>query len=154
MSLTASPARRFELSRALALVVRPFRRHATASCAEVAAGLPAVLDGTAVASPVLVAHVESCLACQAELARYRRLVGLMRQLRSAEVAVPPGIVGEVLTALEAAANRRAIRSVLTGRRVAYGAAVVAGAGAGAGILLVALARRSGARPEPAAHLPA
>ena len=114
------------------------------SCEEVAVALPQILDGASTAPSAMVAHVETCLGCQAELARYRKLVRLLQQLRTAEVEPPPGVVADVLGAIEDAANRHVIRSVLTGRRLVYGGAVAAAGGAAVG--LVVLARTHAARP--------
>ena len=40
-------------------------------CEEVTALLPAMVDGEHDADPAVALHVETCLRCQAELARYR-----------------------------------------------------------------------------------
>jgi hypothetical protein len=117
------------------------------SCTEVAAVLPAILDRESEAPAALVRHVQSCLTCQAELARYRRVLRLLHQLRSAEVTPPPGVVSEVLAALEEVASRRMIGSLLTGRRMAYGAAFLSAGAATAA--LVALAVAKGRRSAPA-----
>ncbi|HXY42611.1 MAG TPA: hypothetical protein VEH29_00330, partial [Acidimicrobiales bacterium] len=60
--------------RSWAGLARPRRRLGVVSCAEVASDLPRILDDGLPAAAPLVAHVETCLACQAEVARYRRLV--------------------------------------------------------------------------------
>ena len=135
--------------RALARVVRPLRRGGAVACDEVAAELPAILEGSSTASSAVVTHVEYCLSCQAELARYRKLLRLMHQLRLSDVVVPPSIVADVLATLEGAAGRRAIRSLLNGRRVAYGTAVVAAVTAGTVLVLFARTR-TGTSTEPAA----
>jgi hypothetical protein len=128
-------------------VARPRRRPALVTCSEVALELPRILDDGLPATAPLVSHVESSLFCQAELARYRRLVRLLRQLAAAEVEPPPGVVTDILSAVGNVAQRRMIRSVLTGRRVAYGGAVVAAGGAAVG--LVAIARARGRHVVPA-----
>lgn len=102
--------------------------------------LPAVLGSGERASAKLVAHVEQCLACQLELARYRKLLRLLNQLRAAEAEAPAGLVGDVLRALEGAASRRAIRSTLSGSWAVYAAAVAAAAAAGTSLVFVARAR--------------
>lgn len=121
-------------------VRHPLRRASSLSCSEVSPSLQIILEGGAPASPAVVGHVEICLACQAELARYRRLLRLMHQLRSTDVVMPPGVVADVLSALEGAAQRRAVSALLTGRRIAYGSAVAAAVGTGA--VIVVVARRS------------
>jgi len=95
------------------------------SCAEVALALPSILDGASSADEVVVQHVGACLRCQSELARYRKLLRLLNQLRSYRVEPPPGAVTDVLSAFEAAAQERVIRSVLSGRRLVYAGAFAA-----------------------------
>ncbi len=133
--------------RAWERIVRPWRRPGNVACEQVAGELPGILDGDLEASGVLVAHVEYCLRCQAELARYRKLLRLLHQVRTTDVVVPAGVVSDVLSALESAANRRAIRSVLTGRRLAYSSAVVAAVGAGTTLVVFTLARNRAERGE-------
>lgn len=128
-------------------LARPRRRASNVSCAEVADQLPRILDDGLPASAPLVAHVESCLACQAELARYRKLIRLLHQLAASDVEPPPGLVAEVLEVVGTAAKRSMVRSVLTGRSLAYAGAVVAAAGAATG--LVALARAHARHVVPA-----
>jgi predicted anti-sigma-YlaC factor YlaD len=111
-------------------------------CEEVAEILPGILDGGAVAAPFLVRHVEECTTCQAEVARYRLLLRMLRQLAAQRPDPPEGVLGDVLDALEAAAKRRAIRSALTGRRIAYGGGLAAGGLAAIAVLLTVRARGS------------
>ena len=119
---------------------RPWRRSPPVSCIDVAAALPEILDGGRAAPGPMVSHVETCLGCQAELARYRRLVRLLHQLRASDdVVLPAGVMAEVLAALEEAANRRLVRSLLTGRTVMYGGAALAAAGAAIGLVVIARA---------------
>jgi hypothetical protein len=89
-------------------------------------------------------HVEGCLRCQAELAQYRRLLKALRTLRTEVLPSPPGLVGEVLAALEEVGERNLVRSVVLGRRVAYvgGFAVAAVAAGAAGALVLASRRRA------------
>jgi hypothetical protein len=111
---------------------------AEVSCAEVALVLPSILDGDYSADEAVISHVGSCLRCQSELARYRKLLRLLNQLRAYRVEPPVGVVADVLGVLEDAAQRRVIRSALTGRRIAYAGAFVVPA---ALIVAVALSRR-------------
>jgi RNA polymerase sigma-70 factor (ECF subfamily) len=108
------------------------------SCADVALALPSILDGGSAADEVVVEHVGECLRCQAELAKYRKLLRVLNQLRAARVEPPPGTVTDVLGAIEQAAQRRVIRSALTGRRLVYGGGLAAAAGA---IVALTAARR-------------
>ncbi len=116
---------------------KPWRRPADVSCQQARAELPLVLEGEVAASGPLVAHVESCLGCQAELARYRRLVRLLHQLKTSEIEPPAGLIAGVLAVLEQAANRRVVRSLLTGRRAAYAGALLAAGGTTAGLVVLA-----------------
>ncbi len=126
---------------------RSRRRSPQPGCAEVILQLPRILDDGLPASAPLVAHVETCLVCQAELARYRRLVRLLRQLAAAEVEPPASVVADILSVVGSAAQRRMVRFALAGRSLAYAGAVVAAAGAAAG--LFALARAHARHVGPA-----
>jgi predicted anti-sigma-YlaC factor YlaD len=110
-------------------------------CEEVARLLPAILDNGELAAEEVVAHVEGCLVCQAELARYRRLLRLLAQLRLERPAVPEGLFEEVLESIGVAAERQLIRSALSHRRLAYVSGIVASGAAASVIVLVARARR-------------
>jgi anti-sigma factor RsiW len=113
-------------------------------CEEVALVLPAVVDGeTPVAAPVE-RHVESCLRCQAEVARYRRMLRGLHLLRTQYLEPAPGLVSQTLVAITEASERRAIRSLLGNRRLAYAGAIggaLAAAGATTAAVLVHRARR-------------
>jgi anti-sigma factor RsiW len=111
-------------------------------CDDVADLLPGILDGSGTSDRRVTAHVESCLRCQAELVQYRRLLRVLRQLRSVQPPVPVGLLGDVLVALEEAGERGAIRSALSGRRGAYlgGLAVAVGAAGAAGTIVVLASR--------------
>ena len=100
-------------------------------CDSVAAALPEIVEGTAQADGRLLAHVESCLRCQAELVQYRKLLKALRQLRTEVLEPAPGLLAGILANLEEAGERRAIRSILTGRRIAYAGGIAAAATAGA-----------------------
>jgi hypothetical protein len=109
------------------------------SCTEIALVLPSILDGESPAEESVVEHVSECLRCQCELAKYRKLLRLLNQLRAVHVEPPPGTVVDILGAIEQAAQRRVVRSVLTRRRLAYAGALAAPVGA---IVAVAVARHS------------
>jgi anti-sigma factor RsiW len=112
-------------------------------CDDVALLMPEAVDGdTPVALPVQ-RHVESCLRCQAELARYRRMLRGLHILRQQYLEPAPGVLSQTLAAIGEASERRAIQSLLSGRRLAYVGAVggaLAAAGATTAALLVARAR--------------
>ena len=95
--------------------------------------------------PEMRAHVETCLRCQAELARYRRLLRTLALLRTRYAEPTPGLLGETLAALTDAAEEGARRTLLSGRRLAYAGAIggtAVAAGATAALLIVRSRKRS------------
>jgi anti-sigma factor RsiW len=113
-------------------------------CDDVARLLPEVVDGAAPVELWMQRHIESCLRCQAELARYRRMLRGLQLLRTRYLEPAPGLVAATLAAIEAAGERQVVRSAVSGRRLAYagaigGAAIAASATAAA--VLVHRARR-------------
>lgn len=114
-------------------------------CDEVAALLPELVDSDDRHLGVE-RHVESCLRCQAELARYRRLLRTLHQLRTQYLEPAPGALAGTLAALEAAAERSVVRSLLSGRRLAYvGIGGTAVATAATAAVLIARSRRRSLR---------
>ena len=112
-------------------------------CDDVAEALPGIVDGTAPADVNLRRHVDACLRCQAELVQYRKLLKALHQLRTEVLEPAPGVLSDIFTAIEAAGERGAIRSLLAGRRAAYLggiAAATAAAGAAGAIVLASRAR--------------
>jgi hypothetical protein len=92
----------------------------------------------AIAEPAARRHVESCLRCQADLVQYRKLLRALHNLRTEVLEPAPGLLPEILAHLEAAGERHALRSMLTGRRLAYAGGIAAAATAGAaGAILLA-----------------
>jgi hypothetical protein len=117
------------------------------TCESVAERLPNIVEG-AKADATVTAHVESCLRCQAELVQYRKLLRSLHQLRTEVLEPAPGTLTSILANLEAAGERGAIRSMLSGRRAAYvgGIAVAtAAAGAAGALVLASRAKRRGLR---------
>jgi hypothetical protein len=115
-------------------------------CEDVADALPQIMDGLETADRKVVRHMETCLRCQAELVQYRKLFRVLHQMRAQGAKPPPGAVGRVLTEIEEAAERGAIRSALAGRRMAYVAGLTAAAGAAAtagGVVVIASRSRGG-----------
>jgi hypothetical protein len=90
-----------------------------------------LLDSTAIADEGARRHVEACLRCQAELVQYRKLLRALRTLRTEVLEPAPGLLPEILAYVEAAGERHALRSMLTGRRLAYAGGIAAAATAGA-----------------------
>ncbi|MFZ4514757.1 MAG: hypothetical protein ACOYN3_00365 [Acidimicrobiia bacterium] len=115
-------------------------------CLEVRAALPGLLDSDGPADLAVIRHVETCLVCQAEMAKYRRLLRALQVLRTRYLEPAPDLLAQTLAGLGEASERRVVRSMLTGKRIAYasaigGAAAVAGAAA-ATALVVRHRRRS------------
>jgi len=113
-------------------------------CDDVAALLPGAVESGAMVELSVQRHIETCLRCQAELARYRKMLRGLQLLRTRYLEPTPGLLAQTLTAIEVAGERQAVRSILSGRRLAYagaigGAAVAAGAAATA--VIVHRARR-------------
>jgi predicted anti-sigma-YlaC factor YlaD len=70
------------------------------SCEAVSDELPLVVDGSRRPSEAMAEHLRTCLACQAELAGYRRLLKLLRTMKADAGLVPaPELVGSTLNAL-------------------------------------------------------
>lgn len=112
------------------------------SCDDVADALPAIVDGLEVAEIEVQRHVAACLRCQAELVQYRKVLRMLHGLRTEVFEPTPGLVPDILAALEAAGERRAIHHLLNGRRVAYVGGIAAATAAGAaGAILASRARR-------------
>ena len=117
-------------------------------CEEVVELLPGVIDGTHRADRRVRRHVESCLRCQAELVQYRRLLKSLHHLRTEVLDPAPGTLTSILANLEAAGERSAIRSIVTGRRAAYAGGIAlatAAAGAAGALVLASRARRKALR---------
>ena len=100
-------------------------------CDEIAELLPGIVDGGQVADRRVKRHVDSCLRCQAELVQYRKLLKALHQLRTQVLEPAPGLLTDILAGLEAAGERRAVRSLLNGRTAAYAGGIAAATAAGA-----------------------
>ena len=114
-------------------------------CDEVTALLPGLVDGDLDTDHEASVHIETCLRCQAELARYRRLLRTLALLRTRYAEPTPGLLGETLAALTDAAEESARRTLLSGKRLAYAGAIggtAVAAGATAAVLIVRSRRRS------------
>jgi hypothetical protein len=89
-------------------------------------------------------HVDHCLRCQAELVQYRKLLRALRAMRLQVIDPAPGLLPDVLAAIEEAGERRALREMLDGRRVAYLgglAAAATAAGVGGALVIASRSRR-------------
>lgn len=111
------------------------------SCDDVADALPAIVDGAQVADLEVQRHIGACLRCQAELVQYRKVLRVLHELRTEVLEPSPGLVPDLLAALEAAGERRAIHHLLNGRRVAYVGGIAAATAGAAGAILASRARR-------------
>jgi len=114
-------------------------------CEDVADLLSDAADGSATLDRATRRHVDRCLRCQAELVQYRKLLRTLRALRTEVFDPAPGVLADVLASLEEAGERRAVRSLLTGRRAAYvggiAAAAAATAAAGGALVIASRSRR-------------
>lgn len=112
-------------------------------CDAVADRLAEVADGSVLLGPADRRHVESCLRCQAELVQYRKLLRSLHALRTDVLEPAPGLLADLLASLEEAGERRALRHLVNGRRVAYfgGLAAATAAGVGGAILVASRSRR-------------
>jgi hypothetical protein len=112
-------------------------------CEELADDLAAAADGSVLLGRIERRHVERCLRCQAEVVQYRKLLRAMRTMRTEVLEPAPGLLSDILANLEAAGERRAIRSILAGHRAAYlgGLAAATAAGAAGAVLYANRARK-------------
>jgi len=94
---------------------------------DVADLLPGLVDGTVRVDEATQAFIESDLRCQAELARYRKLLRTLEQLRTRYLEPSPGLLAATLTALAEEGERRVVHSIITGKRLAYAGAAIGGA---------------------------
>jgi hypothetical protein len=112
-------------------------------CEELADDLAAAADGSVLLGRTERRHVERCLRCQAEVVQYRKLLRAMRTMRTEVLEPAPGLLSDILANLEAAGERRAIRSILSGHKAAYlgGLAAATAAGAAGAVLYANRARK-------------
>jgi hypothetical protein len=112
-------------------------------CEELADDLAAAADGSMLLGRNERRHVERCLRCQAEVVQYRKLLRAMHAMRTEVLEPAPGLLSDILANLEAAGERRAIRSILTGHKAAYlgGLAAATAAGAAGAVLYANRARK-------------
>jgi hypothetical protein len=117
-------------------------------CADMTDDLAGAADGSVRLARGARRHVEHCLRCQADLAQHRRLLRALRGLRRDQVEPAPGLLGDILASLDEAGvvlPRGAVRSLLSGRRVAGVRAIAAATAAGAVSAIVLTARTRRAR---------
>jgi hypothetical protein len=109
-------------------------------CEELDSDLSAAADGSRLLGGEQREHVEQCLRCQAELVQYRKLLRAMRAMRTEVLDPAPGMLADLLANLSEAGERRAVRSLITGRRGAYLGGLAAATAAGAAGALVYASR--------------
>jgi hypothetical protein len=116
----------------------------TVQCEDLSEALAATADGDGYLGRAQRRHVERCLRCQAEVVQYRKLLRAMRTLRTDVLEPAPGLLADILASLEEAGERHAIRSILSGRRMAYlgGLAAATAAGAAGAIVFATRTRRT------------
>ncbi len=112
-------------------------------CEDLDGRLAGAADGSLDLDGAARRHVEQCLRCQAELVQYRKVLRALRSLRTDRLEPAPGLLPEILATIEEAGERRALRSLVSGRRVAYlgGLAAATAAGAAGAIVLGSRNRR-------------
>jgi len=86
-------------------------------------------------------HIEGCLRCQAELAQYRKLLKALQTLRTDLLTPAPGLVTDVLLRLEQRGERKAVKSILQGRKAAYVTGIAAASLAAGGAAAIVYSRR-------------
>jgi anti-sigma factor RsiW len=94
---------------------------------DVADLIPGLVDGTVDVDERTRAFIESDLRCQAELARYRKLLRSLGALRTMYLEPAPGGMAQTLNALAAEGERKVARSILGGRRMLVAGAALGGA---------------------------
>jgi anti-sigma factor RsiW len=109
-------------------------------CEDVARLLPETVDGNSPVDLSVQSHIEACLRCQAELARYRRMLRALQQLRTRYLEPSPTLLAQTLASLEEVGERQAMRSLLAGRRLAYAGAIGGAVAAAAATTAVLMAR--------------
>jgi hypothetical protein len=108
---------------------------------DVAHLLPGIVDGTAHVDDATLAFVESDLRSQAELARYRRLLRGLADLRGSVIEPHPAALTATLDALDVVPGRRLLRRLSERKRLAGAALGTAVVTAGAAAVIVARSRR-------------
>ena len=91
-------------------------------CEQVHELLPVVIDGDERHLDVEF-HIETCLRCQAEVARYRKLLRAMSMLRTRYLDPNPAGLAQALAGLESELERSVVRAALSGKRLAYAGAI-------------------------------
>ena len=112
-------------------------------CDDAAAAIASLAAGETPAKPKAADHVATCLRCQAEVARTRRVRSALATLRDARVSPDPELLPDLLIALREVADHD--EKLAERRRLA---AYVGGAAAAGGLVLAVASGR--VRPAHAA----
>ena len=119
------------------------------ACIAFQAALPQILDGGEPADLAHVRHADTCLHCQAEIAKYRRLLRALRALWTRYLEPSPDLLAQTLAGLGEASERKVVRHLLTGKRIAYAGAIGGAAAVAGGAAAVAFVARSRRRSSHA-----
>lgn len=109
-------------------------------CEDVRALLPTMGDE----SPVDLQaqrHIETCLGCQADVARYQKMLRALGELREVRLHAPVGLLEDTLAAVGGPSALR----VMSSRQKAALAGAIGALAAGAAATAVVVARRRGFR---------
>lgn len=115
-------------------------RRRSSDCDAVTGMLPAFVAGEVELGGDAAGHVATCLRCQADVVRYRRMLRTLHALREDTEDPPPGVLAGILSRLDGGGHRDG--QVLGGWAVVLGLAVVAGASGAAAVLVWSNRRRS------------
>jgi hypothetical protein len=96
----------------------------TSACREAEGAIVMVAAGDGDVEPKAGEHVATCLRCQAEVAAYRRVMAVMRVMRSDELPLPGGGPAEALRSVHEspAGGGWVVRAAYVGGLTAAGAA--------------------------------
>lgn len=109
-------------------------------CEEIRSLLPGMGDGGPVDLQAQ-RHIETCLGCQAEVARYQKMLRALGELREVRLHAPTGLLEETLSGIGGASVIR----VMSSKQKAALAGALGAVAAGAAATAVVLARRRGVR---------
>jgi hypothetical protein len=112
-------------------------------CEQLADVLSDAAAGALALDPASRRHVDQCLRCQAEIVQYRKLLRSLRAMRMQVLEPAPGLLPEILATIESAGERRALRELVAGHKVAYyrGLAAATAAAAGGAIVIASRSKR-------------
>ncbi len=114
-------------------------RRRVGECDSVGGRLPAWVAGEEELDEAARAHVAQCLRCQADVARYKRMLRTLHALRAEPPLDPPAAMAEFLVDFEGPARRRFVPGPWTAVALA---GVAAAAGAAGAVLFVRRPLRS------------